>query len=71
MARITEVTYQRVLQVEKFEPARVSATATVEEWEDPEDVLDDLKAWVEDKLNDRPLRESVAETFAPYTKAIR
>lgn len=64
MARITHVTYQRVKVVAKYETKRLEATAEVDVLEDPEQVLNDLRQWVESTIDGK----ATTEAFVPYSR---
>jgi hypothetical protein len=47
---ITSITYTRLQTLEGYHNERIGATATVEAHDDPDVVLNELKAWVEERM---------------------
>jgi hypothetical protein len=50
--KILSVTYRKNAQIRPFEHQHVEATASVGSREDPEEVLEKLKGWVDGQLYD-------------------
>ena len=48
--KLKEVMFEANAEVKQFHHVKVGATATVQEGEDPSDVLDQLKRWVAQEL---------------------
>ena len=63
MAKITEVTYERLSRerVRQYENERVCATATVDKGENPAIVLQALKRFVDQQLGLGPTEEELNE----------
>lgn len=61
MAKITQITYERLSnqRVEKFENERISATATVEDGDNPAVVAQRLKKFVDSQLDLGPTEEEL------------
>lgn len=48
--KIKEISYDQMIQLKQYEPVRISATAIVDENENPEEAADKLKAFVRGEL---------------------
>lgn len=71
--KIKEITFDQLIQVKAYEPCRISATASVDEGEDPAEATAKLKSFVQDELKkvyykDNPDKAPKAEPVKTYTE---